>query len=88
MHVFDATAYNNALKKGIKPEDARYLLPEATKTEIVCSMNCRELFHFLTLRTDKAAQWEIRDMANELFNAVASIDDQWGALMGLWSTGE
>ena len=26
-----------------KPEDARYLLPEATKTDIVMTMNCREI---------------------------------------------
>lgn len=81
-----AEDYKRAIvENNIKPEDARYLLPEATKTEIVCSMNCRELFHFLTLRTDKAAQWEIRDMAWELFHEVAAIDDQWGELMGLWS---
>lgn len=82
-----AFRYKQSLKGGIKPEDARYLLPEACKTELTVTMNVRELFHFLNLRTDPHAQWEIRDMANELVNEVAAIDDQWGALMGLWSTG-
>ena len=72
---------------GIKPEDARYLLPEACKTELTVTMNVRELFHFLNLRTDQHAQWEIRDMANELWQEIAQIDDQWGELMGLWSAG-
>ena len=55
-----ARAYNEALEFGIKPEDARYLLPEATKTNITMTVNVRELYHFLDMRTDKAAQWEIR----------------------------
>lgn len=80
-------AYADAFCDGIKPEDARYLLPEACKTELTVTMNCRELFHFLNLRTDPHAQWEIRDMANELVNEVAAIDGQWATLMGLWSTG-
>lgn len=70
-----AAGYKSALKCGIKPEDARYLLPEATKTRIAVTMNWRELFHFLDLRTDKAAQWEIRDMANELIEEMRKVDD-------------
>lgn len=82
-----AIYYNLMLSNGIKPEDARYLLPEACKTELTVTMNVRELVHFLNLRTDPHAQWEIRDMANELVNEVAAIDDQWAQLMALWSTG-
>lgn len=80
-------AYNDFVNHGIKPEDARYILPEACKTELTVTMNVRELFHFLNLRTDPHAQWEIRDMANELVNEVAAIDDQWAQLMALWSMG-
>ena len=54
-----AWAYQDALNAGIRPEDARFLLPEATKTRIMVTMNCRELFHFLDLRQGKGAQWEI-----------------------------
>ena len=79
--------YWDAIEAGIKPEDARYLLPEATKTEITCTMNVRTLFHFLNLRTDSHAQWEIRYMANELWQEIARIDNQWAELMGLWSIG-
>lgn len=67
--------YVDMIANGIKPEDARYLLPEATKTRIAVTMNWRELFHFLDLRTDRAAQWEIRDMANALVAEMEKIDD-------------
>lgn len=67
--------YNLALKAGVKPEDARYLLPEATKTDIVVTMNWRELFHFWDLRCDKHAQWEIRDLAWSMVDACRREED-------------
>lgn len=79
-----ADDYRRALGEGVKPEDARYLLPEATKTNLVMTMNCRELFHFLDMRTDKAAQWEIRDMANKLKDKLQAYDSQWKQLIELW----
>lgn len=76
--------YEMALADGIKPEDARYLLPEATKTKLSIATNVRELFHFFNLRCDKAAQWEIRDLANEIKEQCKGINDQWKTLIGLW----
>lgn len=80
-----AVYYNLMLSSGIKPEDARYLMPEATKTEITCTFNVRSLFNFLDLRTDSHAQWEIRDLAFELVEAVAGISDQWREIMEMWN---
>lgn len=77
-------AYRHALKQGMKPEDARYLLPEATKTTVVMSMNARELLHFLDLRADKTAQWEIRDLAFAILTTLSAIDEQWEELCNLW----
>lgn len=78
-------AYDLAIENGIKPEDARYLLPEATKTNIVMTMNVRELYHFLSLRTSKAAQWEIRDLANNLIDALCELNDpEWNMLIDWW----
>lgn len=68
-------AYNKLIEMGVKAEDARYILPNAAETKIAVTMNWRELFHFLDLRTDKAAQWEIRDMANALVAEMEKIDD-------------
>lgn len=69
-----------------KPEDARFLLPEATRTNITMCMNARELFHFLDLRTDKAAQWEIRYLAEEIKDALYLVNDQWKRLIELWES--
>ena len=55
--------YVALIELGVEKEDARYLLPNATPTKIVVTMNIRELLHFLTLRCCKRAQWEIRELA-------------------------
>ncbi|TFF63722.1 MAG: FAD-dependent thymidylate synthase [Promethearchaeota archaeon] len=55
--------YEEFRELGIKKEDARYILPNATESEIVLTANFRELRHILELRGEKAAQWEIRRMA-------------------------
>lgn len=70
---------------GIKPEDARFLLPLATKTEITVTMNLREFFHFYDLRSAKDAQWEIREMAIEMFNALKDVAYDWKWLLDLYS---
>lgn len=55
------------LKNGIKSEDARYVRPNAAVTNIVTSMNPRQLLHVLALRCASDAQWEIRDLAWAMF---------------------
>ncbi|MBQ9785107.1 MAG: FAD-dependent thymidylate synthase [Clostridia bacterium] len=80
-----AEAYNAALAEGIKPEDARYLLPEATKTNLVMTVNVRELFHIFDMRMAKSAQWEIQGLARALHAEASGINDQWAWLMGLYA---
>lgn len=55
--------YEKLGKAGIPAEDARFILPNATETKILVTMNARELCHFFSLRTCRRAQWEIREMA-------------------------
>ena len=57
--------YMCLLKEGWKPEQARDVLPNALKTEIVVTGNYREWRHFFKLRTDKAAHPHIRLLAQE-----------------------
>jgi len=54
-------------------EDARFILPNATETKIMMTMNARELFHFFELRCCHRAQWEIRQLANHILEAVTVI---------------
>jgi len=65
--------YNTMLKAGIKGEDARFVLPNACCSEIIMTMNYRELRHFFKLRTSSHAQWEIRNMAEEMWRQVMTI---------------
>ena len=58
--------YNKLIALGIEPEDARYVLPNASKTRIVMTMNCVALLHFFGLRSCALAQWEIRNLSNIL----------------------
>lgn len=57
-------AYLQLLEMGVNPEDAREVLINSTKTEIVITMNVRAWRHFLKIRTDKAADPSIRLFAN------------------------
>jgi thymidylate synthase (FAD) len=59
-------AYLNLISAGLKPQQARGILPNDTKTEVVTTMNLRSWRHFFKLRTDKHAQLEIRTLANKL----------------------
>jgi len=59
-------AYQKLLRLGIPKEDARFVLPNAAKTNIIVTMNARELRHFFNLRCCTRAQWEIRDVATEM----------------------
>ncbi|OGN96963.1 MAG: thymidylate synthase, flavin-dependent [Chloroflexi bacterium RBG_13_51_36] len=53
----------------LKPEDARYLLPNAMKTELVVTMNLRMWRHVFQERAlNPAAQWEIRSVFRGIFD--------------------
>lgn len=70
--IFDETiidvnkSYNKLIELGMPTEDARFVLPNAAKTDIVVTMNARELIHFFGLRCCTRAQWEIREMADQM----------------------
>ncbi len=55
------------LVEGISNDRAKYCLPESYKTELTWTINARSLQNFISLRSDKAALWEIRDLANMVY---------------------
>lgn len=71
----------NYIKNGIEPkkadkmaiEDARYILPNACTTNIICTFNARSLLNFFTHRCCNRAQWEIRELANKMLDIVKKI---------------
>lgn len=58
--------YGKLLAAGYPKGEARYVLPQASTTELVISGNFQAWIDFINLRTDKAAQWEIREVALEI----------------------
>lgn len=60
------SSYRRALKDDVARELARIQLPLGTYTKKVWKMDLHNLFHFLKLRTDSHAQWEIQQYANEI----------------------
>jgi thymidylate synthase (FAD) len=79
MSVNNASAHNlenlrKLIRVGISNDKAKYALPDCYKTELTMTINSRSLKNFLKLRTDKAALWEIRNLAYELYNNI--IPDQ------------
>jgi len=62
--------YDDLRNLGIPKEDARFTMLEGTKSRLVVSMNFRSWRHFLWLRLDKAAQWEIRKVAHEILKVL------------------
>lgn len=65
--------YEYLLSKGIPAEDARYLLPNATTTNFVLTMNARSLLHFFELRCCNRAQKEIRELADLMLLRVREV---------------
>ena len=55
--------YQNLIQMGAKPQEARSVLPNSLKTEIVVTMNLREWRHFFKLRTAGNAHPQMREVA-------------------------
>lgn len=56
-------SYQDMIENGMKPEEARSVLPNSLKTEIVVTMNLRQWRHFFRLRTAKPAHPQMREIA-------------------------
>lgn len=59
---------------GIPEEDARYILPNATATNLIMTVNLRQLIHMASLRLCTLAQWEIRKLFKEIRKILGNID--------------
>jgi thymidylate synthase (FAD) len=66
--------YYKLIDWGEKPEDARYILPQALNCNMIATFNGRSLRHFIKLRMTKEAQSEIRELATKIYNIVVLKD--------------
>ena len=62
--------YRKWKERGVRNEDARYVLPNACATEIVISANFREFRHIFRIRCAPQAQWEIRQACRAMLRAL------------------
>lgn len=71
--------YKQMQNAGVPNEDARYILPNACETSLYLSCNLRELIHIANERLCRKAQWEIRELVQQM---VACVDkDLWFMLV-------
>ncbi len=66
-------SYFAMIEAGAKPEQARTILPNSLKTEIITTMNIRQWRHFFKLRCDKAAHPQMREIAIQMLNSFKEI---------------
>ena len=62
--------YENLVRANTPNEDARYILPNACETSLYLSCNLRELIHICNERLCSRAQWEIREVVQEMVKSV------------------
>ncbi len=65
--------FYNEMKEELPIEDARYILPNATCSSLIVSMNARSLLNFFELRCCLHAQWEIRKLAWKMLKLVRQV---------------
>jgi len=65
--------YRALRKSGWLPEDARQILPQAVKSDIVITANFREWRHIFKMRLALAAHWEIRAILANLLDELKEI---------------
>lgn len=65
--------YMNMIENGYTPQQARAVLPNSLKTELIMTANLREWRHFLKLRTSKAAHPDMRVVAIDLLHQVKNL---------------
>jgi thymidylate synthase (FAD) len=73
--------YGEMLEAGIPGEDARFVMPNATRTNLIMTANLRALIHMSGLRLCTMAQWEIRRLFQLIRHEVFSVSPFMGSFL-------
>jgi thymidylate synthase (FAD) len=73
--------YGELLEAGIPGEDARFVFPNATRTNLVMTANLRALIHMSGLRLCTMAQWEIRRLFQLIRHEIFQISPFLGSFL-------
>jgi thymidylate synthase (FAD) len=66
-------AFRKLKELEVPKEDARFVLPQSIGTKIVMTANARALMHFFYQRTALQAQWEIRELAESMYQECKKV---------------
>ena len=73
--------YGEMLEAGIPGEDARFVMPNATRTNLIMTANLRSLIHMSGLRLCTMAQWEIRRLFQLIRHEVFTVSPFLGSFL-------
>jgi thymidylate synthase (FAD) len=73
--------YGEMLEAGIPGEDARFVMPNATRTNLIMTTNLRALIHMSGLRLCTMAQWEIRRLFQLIRHEIFSVSPFMGSFL-------
>jgi thymidylate synthase (FAD) len=73
--------YGDLLEAGVPGEDARFVFPNATRTNLVMTTNLRALIHMSGLRLCTMAQWEIRRLFQLIRHEVFGVSPFLGSFL-------
>jgi thymidylate synthase (FAD) len=73
--------YGELLAAGVPGEDARFVFPNATRTNLVMTTNLRALIHMSGLRLCTMAQWEIRRLFQLIRHEIFSVSPFLGSFL-------
>ncbi|MEG2353906.1 MAG: FAD-dependent thymidylate synthase [Clostridium sp.] len=73
MHDYINKGMNTKTAEKKSIEDARYVFPNACETKIIVTMNARSLMNFFHHRCCDRAQWEIRNLADQMLREVKMV---------------
>ena len=73
--------YGDLVGAGIPGEDARFVFPNATRTNLVMTTNLRALIHMSGLRLCTMAQWEIRRLFQLIRHEIFSVSPFLGSFL-------
>ncbi|HSL97406.1 MAG TPA: FAD-dependent thymidylate synthase [Candidatus Deferrimicrobiaceae bacterium] len=73
--------YSELVEAGIPGEDARFVFPNATRTNLVMTTNLRALIHMSGLRLCTMAQWEIRRLFQQIRHEIFAVSPFLGSFL-------
>ena len=73
--------YGDLVSAGIPAEDARFVFPNATRTNLVMTTNLRALIHMSGLRLCTMAQWEIRRLFQLIRHEIFQVSPFLGSFL-------